>query len=275
MPVVTVPETYAPVIRQRRARRMREEKRDRGICAPIELEKKGWRQLLTVTLLRPIRMLFTEAVVGFSCLYLALAYAIFCTPVQFLILPSLPSKTKIRHRPFLRSLPPHLSKHLPHKPWPLGPHVPSHRSWRVHHLRPLPPLRRFPTARQSPLRPLGRHRRVSPPPTRVPRGPCIVLSLFWLGWTSSPEIHWIAPTLAGIPFGVGYLLIFTALLNYLTDAYEVFAASAMAASTCSRCLGGALLPFVAGPMYGRLGIAWASSLLGFLSLGMCAIPFVY
>lgn len=28
-------------------------------------------------------------------------------------------------------------------------------------------------------------------------------------------------------------------------------------------------------MYGRLGIAWASSLLGFLSLGMCAIPFVF
>lgn len=66
-----------------------------------------------------------------------------------------------------------------------------------------------------------------------------------------------------------------ALLNYLTDAYEVFAASAMAASTCSRCLGGALLPFAARPMYGNLGIAWASSLLGVLSLGMCAIPFVF
>ncbi len=66
-----------------------------------------------------------------------------------------------------------------------------------------------------------------------------------------------------------------ALLNYLTDAYQFFVASAMAASTCSRCLGGALLPLAAGPMYRRLGIPWASSLLGFLSWGMCAIPFVF
>lgn len=35
------------------------------------------------------------------------------------------------------------------------------------------------------------------------------------------------------------------------------------------------MPFAAGPMYGKLGIAWTSSLLGFLSLGMCAIPFVF
>ena len=127
-------------------------------------------------------------------------------------------------------------------------------------------------ARDAPWAAIEEYRRL---PLACFGGPCIVISLFWLGWTSSTNIHWIVPTLAGIPFGVGYVLIFMALLNYLTDAYEDFAASAMAASTCSRCLGGALLPFVARPMYGRLGVAWASSLLGFLSLGMCAIPFVF
>lgn len=127
-------------------------------------------------------------------------------------------------------------------------------------------------SRHAPCSTVEEYRRL---PLACLGGPCIIASLFWLGWTSSPAIHWIVPTLAGIPFGIGYLLIFMALLNYLTDAYEMFAASAMAASTCSRCLGGALLPFAAGPMYGKLGIAWTSSLLGFLSLGMCAIPFVF
>jgi hypothetical protein len=47
--------------------------------------------------------------------------------------------------------------------------------------------------------------------------------------------------LAGIPFGCGYVLIFLALLNYLADAYEIFAASAMAVSTCSRSIAGAVL----------------------------------
>ena len=106
--------------------------------------------------------------------------------------------------------------------------------------------------------------------------------------------------LAGIPFGVGFLLIFMvtffslqskallsgdehsshtgipqALLNYLTDAYQIFAASAMAAASCCRSVFGALLPLAGKPMYDKLGIAWASSLLGFLSLGMSIIPFAF
>ena len=81
--------------------------------------------------------------------------------------------------------------------------------------------------------------------------------------------------LAGLPSGIGFMLIFMALLNYLTDAYEVFAASAMAAASCCRSVLGALLPLAATPMYDRLGVAWASSLLGFLSLAMSIIPFAF
>ncbi|KAK6592017.1 major facilitator superfamily transporter [Botrytis cinerea] len=81
--------------------------------------------------------------------------------------------------------------------------------------------------------------------------------------------------LAGIPFGMGFILIFIALLNYLTDAYEVFAASAMAASSCCRSLAGAVLPFAAKPMYTKLGVPWASSLLAFLSLLMCGVPVIF
>ncbi|KAH9220870.1 hypothetical protein DL95DRAFT_478182 [Leptodontidium sp. 2 PMI_412] len=59
--------------------------------------------------------------------------------------------------------------------------------------------------------------------------------------------------LAGLPFGCGFVLIFMALLNCLTDAYEIFAASAMAAASCARSLAGAVLPFAATPLYGRAG----------------------
>lgn len=80
---------------------------------------------------------------------------------------------------------------------------------------------------------------------------------------------------AGLPFGVGFVLVFVALLNYLADAYEIFAASAMAATSCSRSIFGAVLPFAGLPMYNKLGIAWASSLLGFLSLAMTVVPFIF
>lgn len=81
--------------------------------------------------------------------------------------------------------------------------------------------------------------------------------------------------LSALPFGIGFLLLFQGLLNYLVDAYEVFAASATAAAATSRSLFGAVLPFAAKPMYDRLGVAWACSVLGLLSLAMCVIPFAF
>lgn len=66
-----------------------------------------------------------------------------------------------------------------------------------------------------------------------------------------------------------------ALVNYLTDAYEIFAASALAAASCTRSILGAVLPLAAKPMYDRLGVSWASSLLGFLGLGVSIIPFAF
>lgn len=79
--------------------------------------------------------------------------------------------------------------------------------------------------------------------------------------------------LAGVPFGMGFILIFMALLNYITDAYEMYAASGMAATSCCRSLLGAILPLAVAPTYKSLGVSWASSLLGFLPLAMCIIPF--
>jgi hypothetical protein len=105
--------------------------------------------------------------------------------------------------------------------------------------------------------------------------PFLSISMFWLGWTARASIHWIVPVLAAIPFGMAYLLIFIAPTNYLVDAYEIFSASAVAAASCSRSLFAVVLPFATKPMYERLGIAWACSLLGFISLILGIIPFFF
>jgi hypothetical protein len=105
-------------------------------------------------------------------------------------------------------------------------------------------------------------------------GPFIVVALFWLGWTSSPNIHWALPMIAGLFFGVGFVLIFTSVLNYMADAYRQYAASASAAASFCRSIFGAVLPLAAPAMYSRLGIGWGNSLLGFVSLGLTIIPFV-
>lgn len=81
--LVFVPETYAPTILKRRARMLRQATGNPNIFAAIELEKRGARQMITVTLMRPLHMFVFEAIVLFTCLYLSLAYAIFC---KFLLL---------------------------------------------------------------------------------------------------------------------------------------------------------------------------------------------
>jgi hypothetical protein len=57
--------------------------------------------------------------------------------------------------------------------------------------------------------------------------------------------------------------------------YKTFAASVMAAAGTSRSIFGAILPFAAKPMYDKLGVPWACSLLGFLSLVMAVIPWIF
>lgn len=85
----------------------------------------------------------------------------------------------------------------------------------------------------------------------------------------------MVPICAAIPFGIAYLLVFMALLNYIVDAYEIFSASAMAAASCSRSMLAVALPFATRPMYDTLGIPWACSLLGFIGLLLGVIPFMF
>jgi hypothetical protein len=102
-------------------------------------------------------------------------------------------------------------------------------------------------------------------------GPLILIAMFWIGWTARPDIHWAVPALAGVWFGMGFLLIFMSLLNYIVDAYTVYAASGMAATSSARAVFGVVLPYATQPMYDALGVPWACSLLGFLMLAMCFI----
>jgi multidrug resistance protein len=101
----------------------------------------------------------------------------------------------------------------------------------------------------------------------------IPVGLFWFAWTNSPSIHWMSPIAAGAPFGFGMILVFLAVTNYLIDAYTIFAASALAASSVLRSLLGAAFPLFTTYMFDNLGIHWASSIPAFLALG--CIPFTF
>lgn len=62
--------------------------------------------------------------------------------------------------------------------------------------------------------------------------------------------------------------------TYLIDAFTKYAASAIAASTIFRCIVGAFLPLAGESLFNRLGLGWGSSLLGFISLLLCPVPWL-
>ena len=103
---------------------------------------------------------------------------------------------------------------------------------------------------------------------------CIPICMFWFGWTSREDVHWIVPIIGSSFFCSGAFLLFNSVLNYLGDAYPKYAATVLAGNDFMRSSFGAGFPLFATAMYNKLGVGWASSLLGFLSVLFIPIPFV-
>jgi len=80
---------------------------------------------------------------------------------------------------------------------------------------------------------------------------------------------------SGIFFGFGYILIFFAMILYLSDTYKRYAASAQAAASTTRSLAAVGLPFAASKLYQGLGVKWAGGVLAIASGAMAIIPFMF
>jgi DHA1 family multidrug resistance protein-like MFS transporter len=102
------------------------------------------------------------------------------------------------------------------------------------------------------------------------------ITMFWFAWTGNfNSIHWIVPTIAGVFLSTSILLIFVAYLNYLTDTYLMFAASALAANTVARSAAGAAAPLFTQYMFDALGVGGGGSLIAGIACLLAPIPFVF
>lgn len=106
-------------------------------------------------------------------------------------------------------------------------------------------------------------------------GIVIIIGLAGFAATDGPNVHWIAPIIFGIPFGMGVVVLFLSCMGYLVDVYVIYAASVLAANSVLRSLFGAAFPLFTKPMYEKLGIHWAAALPGFLALLCAPFPFLF
>jgi DHA1 family multidrug resistance protein-like MFS transporter len=102
------------------------------------------------------------------------------------------------------------------------------------------------------------------------------VTIFWFAWTGQyNSIHWIVPTLAGVFLSTSILLVFVAFLNYLTDTYLMYAASALAANTVCRSACAAAAPLFTQDMFDALGVGGGGSLIAGVACLLAPIPFVF
>ncbi|KAK9470496.1 major facilitator superfamily domain-containing protein [Dipodascopsis tothii] len=245
-------ETFRPVLLMRRAARMRAA--GANVVAPFELEDRSLATVCSVVLTRPFRMLVHEPIVIALCVYMGFIYGIL-----YLFFSAYPIIFGD-----LRGMAPGPAGLML---FPIGAGTTlvtvAHLAYDVYVAR---------REARTGVRVSMERRRL--PPTCVCAF-CVPLSLFWLAWTSDPAVPFQACMMAGLPFGMGFTSIFIGFLNYGTDCYRIYAASALGIMSVTRSLVAAMFPLFARGMYERLGVQWASSLLGFLALALGPLPVVF
>jgi DHA1 family multidrug resistance protein-like MFS transporter len=117
-------------------------------------------------------------------------------------------------------------------------------------------------------------------PTSIVGSVLMPIGIFIFGWTSSPDIHWIAPMIGAAIFAAGAFLIFQTLFNYLGMSFWRYLASVFAGNALFRSVIAGVFPLFGAPLFNNLStkkypVAWGSSILGFIALGMIAIPVLF
>lgn len=101
------------------------------------------------------------------------------------------------------------------------------------------------------------------------------ISLFWFGWSANAGVHWAVPIVAAIPFAIGNIMVYSSGALYIMNSYgSLHGASALSANSLLRYAFGGAFPLFTVQIFSGLGIGWASSLLGFVSVVLVPVPWV-
>ncbi|PKY03811.1 synaptic vesicle transporter [Aspergillus campestris IBT 28561] len=250
----TVPETYAPALLKKRAQKLRKTENDEKYVTETELDARPMGEKLRIFLFRPFQLLFLEPIVFFISIYMSVLYGLLY--MFFVAYPIVfeegkgwsAGPTGLMFIPLAigvlcsAACAPLVNKHYLSLYAKNGGRQPPAES------------RLIPMMLSCWLIPIG---------------------LFIFAWTSYPHIHWFGPAIGGLPVGFGFIFLYNSANNYLVDTYQHQAASALAAKTFLRSMWGACTVLFTEQMYHRLGYEWASTLLAFLGLACCLIPFVF
>lgn len=257
--VFLVPETYHPILLQRKARNLRKETGDDRWLAPMEKPQCSVTRAVGRSLLRPFQLLFFEPMCLNLCLFSAILLGIL-----YLFFGAFPLVFGTNHG---------------FNAWQVGMSFTGILVGMILGTMTDPLWHRIRSRLVAKLEAETGVQGASEPEFRLP--PAIMGSflvpagIFMFGWSTFPWIHWVVPIIGSCIFALGNVLLFTGIFTFLVDAYPLYAASALAANAFVRCLFAAAFPLFGVQMYEKLGYQWASSLLAFLTVAMLPFPYVF
>lgn len=263
-------ETRHSVLLRRRAANIKQDRQTSNVDVPEEMRQKSLSQLFRVTLSRPFRFLFTEAIIIFAALYNGYLYGL-----SFLFNDAFNLVFGTEGKGFgvigvgLTFL--GLAIGIT-----LGPVV---NIWQERYYQ-----RRIREGRSRSaddrLEASKDDRFANIPEARVQLGKIAAItfpiSLSWFAWTTPTEyhIHWIVPVLATVLFGWSFYALILMTYLYIEDSYMVFSASALAGVGLIRNLAGAGFPLFGNQLFQNEGYNWAGTILACLAMLLIPIPFV-
>ncbi|KAG8737111.1 hypothetical protein FRC10_008578, partial [Ceratobasidium sp. 414] len=234
-----VPETYEPVLRVQKARKLRKATGDERWWAPLEKSDRSITRSIIVSCYKPFEIIVFEP--------MALLLDIWCSlllGILYLCFTAFPTIFGTNHGFNTQCV---------------GLSFMGIGFGMIIALATQPFWNRL-QAKYS-----AHHAGAPPPETRLFIGMAgailVPVGLFWMAFTTPKSVHWIVPILGSIPFSTGTVYVFTSVFTFLVVAYRPYAASAMAGNSFLRSAFAAIFPLVSGPMYKRLGTVGATALL--------------
>ncbi|PYI09482.1 major facilitator superfamily protein [Aspergillus sclerotiicarbonarius CBS 121057] len=256
-------ETYAPVLLRRRKRVL--EKKNPETVYWVEGEAAA-PQVFRQSILRPLRLLFFSPICTFMSLYLALVFGLLYLHMVTITL--------------LFSSHPEYNLYSYH--WTHGTTGLGFLGAGLGAFSGVAFCMKYSNASYRYF--AARHaQKTGKAPTRMPEfrlpfmqvGMVIVpIGLLIFGWTAEYHVHWMVTLMGAGILGLGMVTAYICVQAYLVDAFEEFAASALAAAVVVRFVVAAGFSVVGFQLYRRLGYGWGSTLLAMICLAAVPIPFL-
>ncbi|KAJ3747863.1 major facilitator superfamily domain-containing protein [Lentinula detonsa] len=250
---VFIPETYVPVLRKRKAVRLRKSTGDNRYFAPLEKSEINLAQAILISCYKPFQLVLYDRMALLLNTWTSLILGIL-----YLAFQAFPVIFETNHGFNMQD---------------------TGLAFLGIGIGMLSGLASQPYWNRVYAREAEKNGGVAPPEARLYMGEIggilTPFGLYFLAFTTYPSVHWIVPIIASVFFGAGIYFVFTCVFTYLVTAYRPIAASAMASNSAMRSTFAAVFPLFAGYMYDGLGTVGATALLAGVMTLTVPLPFVY